>query len=96
MHAMEYGLRFLKFFPAELAGGVNMLKNFAALFGDVKFCPTGGIGKDTAKNYLALPNVLCIGGSWIVPTQAVKDGNWKEITRLCREAMEAVGTAKAA
>ncbi len=86
MAAMEKGLHTLKFFPAEAAGGTAMLKSFASPFASVKFCPTGGITLKTAPSYLALPNVVCVGGSWLVPAEAVRDDNWAEVTRLAQEA----------
>lgn len=64
MKAQEFGLEYLKFFPAELYGGVNTMKMFGGLFPNLKFCPTGGINKNTSKNYLALNNVVAVGGSW--------------------------------
>lgn len=88
--AIQHGYDFLKFFPAEIAGGVPMLKNFSALFGNVKFCPTGGITRSNMNEYLGLPNVLCVGGSWIVPAKAVKEKQWQEITRLVKESLAAV------
>ncbi|HEU5048253.1 MAG TPA: bifunctional 4-hydroxy-2-oxoglutarate aldolase/2-dehydro-3-deoxy-phosphogluconate aldolase [Rickettsiales bacterium] len=88
--AMQHGFDRLKFFPAALAGGVGMLKNFAALFGNVKFCPTGGITQANMNEYLGQPNVLCVGGSWIVPTQPIREGKWGEITMLVKEALAAV------
>ncbi len=86
MGAMEKGLTTLKFFPAEAAGGIPMLKSFASPFPTVKFCPTGGISLSSAPSYLALPNVVCVGGSWLVPPEAVRDNNWAEVTRLAQEA----------
>ena len=67
MRALEAGFRFLKFFPAVPAGGVGMLKAFAPVFPQARFCPTGGIGEDNAGAFLALPNVVCVGGSWVAP-----------------------------
>ena len=86
MHAMELGLTTLKFFPAEASGGIPMLKSLASPYPMLKFCPTGGIGLNNARNYLALPNVVCVGGSWLVPSDAVRDDNWAEVTRLAQEA----------
>jgi 2-dehydro-3-deoxyphosphogluconate aldolase/(4S)-4-hydroxy-2-oxoglutarate aldolase len=85
--AIQHGFDFLKFFPAELAGGVAMLKNFAALFSHLKFCPTGGITQQNMNEYLAQPNVMCVGGSWIVPAKAIKEKRWDEITRLVKEGL---------
>ena len=82
----EEGFRFLKFFPAEAAGGLNYLKSLAAPLADLRFCPTGGIDAEKAKAYLALPNVVCVGGSWITPATALKAGDWATVTRLSLEA----------
>jgi len=68
MLARQLGLRAVEFFPAAAAGGINMLKSLAAPFGDMAFCPTGGINVDNYKNYLALANVSCVGGSWVIPS----------------------------
>ncbi len=84
--AMEHGYRTLKFFPAEQAGGVPMLKALAGPFGDVRFCPTGGITLASAPTYLALPNVVCVGGSWLTPAALLRAGDWAGVTRLAREA----------
>jgi len=86
MRLAEEGFRFLKFFPAEAAGGVNYLKSLAAPLADLRFCPTGGIDAEKAKAYLALPNVVCVGGSWITPAAALKAGDWATVTRLSLEA----------
>jgi 2-dehydro-3-deoxyphosphogluconate aldolase/(4S)-4-hydroxy-2-oxoglutarate aldolase len=84
--ALEHGYRTLKLFPAEQVGGVAMLKAFGGPFVDVKFCPTGGVSLATAPNYLALPNVVCVGGSWLTPAAMMRAGDWAGITRLAREA----------
>lgn len=68
MRGLDMGLNRFKFFPAEAAGGLNALKSLAGPFGDVRFCPTGGIREDTAPQWLAHPSVLCVGGSWLVPS----------------------------
>ena len=75
-----------KFFPAEQAGGAAFLKSIGSPIPQVKFCPTGGIDADKAKAYLALPNVVCVGGSWITPAAALKAGDWATVTRLSLEA----------
>lgn len=93
MHAREYGYEYLKFFPASLSGGVGALKQFASVFPQVKFCPTGGITLDNANDYLRLPNVVCVGGSWIAPNVHINSGNWEEISRLCAEAIKETGRA---
>ncbi len=84
--AQEFGLNTLKFFPAEAAGGIPMLKSIHGPFGDVRFCPTGGITPKTAPDYLALPNVVCVGGSWMVPKDKIAAGDWPGITALASEA----------
>jgi len=86
MAAREAGLRFLKFFPAEQSGGIASLKAFASPLADVKFCPTGGITAKNAVDYLSLPNVICVGGSWVAPDDLIKAGKWDEIEALAREA----------
>ncbi len=86
MAANADGYFFLKFFPASAAGGVAMLKAFAGPFGDVHFCPTGGITLASAPQFLALPNVKVCGGSWLTPADAVAAGDWGRITELAREA----------
>lgn len=82
MQAVDLGYQQLKFFPAEAAGGTAMLKSIAGPFAQVRFCPTGGIGAHNYQSYLALPNVDCVGGSWIVPADAVKNEDWQQITEL--------------
>lgn len=77
---------FLKFFPAAAAGGVPMLKALAGPFPDIAFCPTGGISAETAPQYLALPNVRVVGGSWLTPPDALRAGDWARITALARAA----------
>lgn len=86
MRLSEEGFKFLKFFPAEAAGGITYLKSLAAPLADLRFCPTGGIDAEKAKAYLALPNVVCVGGSWITPSAALKAGDWATVTRLSLEA----------
>ncbi|MGC6481802.1 MAG: bifunctional 4-hydroxy-2-oxoglutarate aldolase/2-dehydro-3-deoxy-phosphogluconate aldolase [Porticoccaceae bacterium] len=86
MRGMEYGLENFKFFPAEAAGGAPVMKAMAGPFPDIKFCPTGGIGLGNAMDYLALPNVMCVGGSWIAKPNDIREKRWKEIEQLAREA----------
>ena len=86
MAGLDRGFTAFKFFPAASAGGVGALKAFAGPFPGVRFCPTGGIGAATAPEYLALPNVLCVGGSWIAPESAIVAGDVATIERLAREA----------
>ncbi|MFO1153694.1 MAG: bifunctional 4-hydroxy-2-oxoglutarate aldolase/2-dehydro-3-deoxy-phosphogluconate aldolase [Rhodospirillales bacterium] len=81
------GFRELKLFPARQAGGVAMLKAMAGPFPDVVFCPTGGITPETAPEFLALPNVACVGGSWLTPRDAIEKGDWATLTRLAQQAV---------
>jgi 2-dehydro-3-deoxyphosphogluconate aldolase/(4S)-4-hydroxy-2-oxoglutarate aldolase len=90
MDAVDYGYDHLKFFPAEASGGVNAIKSIGGPFPDIKFCPTGGININNVRDYLALGNVSCCGGSWLVPSDAVANKNWSEITRLAKEALNFV------
>jgi 2-dehydro-3-deoxyphosphogluconate aldolase/(4S)-4-hydroxy-2-oxoglutarate aldolase len=85
MMAQEDGFTQLKFFPAMQAGGSAMLKAWSGPFFDVKFCPTGGVTLQNAPELLALPNVVCVGGSWLVPADAVAAGDWSRITQLARD-----------
>ncbi len=93
MMAMEDGLTELKFFPAVQAGGMAMLKAWGGPFWDVTFCPTGGISLANAVDFLALPNVACVGGSWLVPQDALAQGDWARITQLARETLNLRKTA---
>lgn len=77
---------FLKLFPAVAVGGINLLKGFAGPFADVKFCPTGGVSVESAPNFLALPNVVVCGGTWLTPADAVNNKDWAQITKLAKEA----------
>ena len=86
MVARDKGLRVLKFFPAGPAGGPNYLKALASPLQEIQFCPTGGVSLDNAGDYLKLANVVCVGGSWVAPADAVKAGDWARIERLAREA----------
>ncbi|TVL40907.1 bifunctional 4-hydroxy-2-oxoglutarate aldolase/2-dehydro-3-deoxy-phosphogluconate aldolase [Shewanella algae] len=90
MVGLGLGYTHFKFFPAEASGGVNALKAFSGPLADVRFCPTGGITPSSYKDYLALGNVDCIGGSWIAPVEAMEQGDWARITRLCQEAIAAL------
>ncbi len=94
MRLLERGYRCLKFFPAEPAGGVAYLKALASPLPEARFCPTGGIDADRARAYLSLPNVLCVGGSWVAPGDAVAAGDWPRITRLARAAAALGSPAK--
>ncbi|WP_019865041.1 bifunctional 4-hydroxy-2-oxoglutarate aldolase/2-dehydro-3-deoxy-phosphogluconate aldolase [Methylovulum miyakonense] len=87
MQGMEYGLDHFKFFPAEAAGGIPMLKAIAGPVPYVTFCPTGGISPENYQDYLALSNVACVGGSWLAPADAVKAKNWAKVTELAQQAI---------
>ncbi len=86
MMAQEDGLTELKFFPALQAGGAAMLKAWGGPFGGVRFCPTGGVTMANAAEFLALPNVQCVGGSWLTPADALAHGNWAQVTALAFQA----------
>jgi len=88
MTAQEDGYTELKFFPAMQAGGAAMLKAWSGPFFDVKFCPTGGVTQQNAQELLNLPNVACVGGSWLVPADALVQGDWARIEKLAREASQ--------
>jgi 2-dehydro-3-deoxyphosphogluconate aldolase/(4S)-4-hydroxy-2-oxoglutarate aldolase len=85
MMAQEDGFTQLKFFPAMQAGGPAMLKAWSGPFFDVMFCPTGGVTLDNAPEFLTLPNVVCVGGSWLVPADALALGDWARITQLAKD-----------
>lgn len=91
MIGLVRGYDHFKFFPAGPAGGVKMLQAFAGPFPRVTFCPTGGISADNYLEYLALPNVACVGGSWVAPQAAMDQGDWTRITALAREAVAQSG-----
>lgn len=86
MTAVDAGFRFLKLFPAEQAGGLAMLKALAGPFNGLRFCPTGGIGPESAPAYLSQPNVICVGGSWLTPKALLDAGDWKAVMGLARQA----------
>ena len=86
MTLAEHGFAYQKFFPAEAAGGVAALRSLHGPLPDVRFCATGGIGVHNARNYLATPNVACVGGSWLTPAHLVATGEWKTIEALARAA----------
>ncbi|MCX5597162.1 bifunctional 4-hydroxy-2-oxoglutarate aldolase/2-dehydro-3-deoxy-phosphogluconate aldolase [Streptomyces phaeochromogenes] len=83
---LERGVSDMKFFPAQAAGGTAYLKSLAGPLPQARFCPTGGIGPAVAPEYLALPNVLCVGGSWMLPPDAIASGDWARVETLAREA----------
>lgn len=86
MKLLEMGVTAMKFFPAEAAGGIPMLKSFGGPLPQVTFCPTGGVNPKNAPDYLALKNVACVGGSWMAPAELVDAGDWEEIRRRAAEA----------
>ena len=86
MILLEMGYTVQKFFPAEQAGGAGYLKSIGGPIPQVSFCPTGGIGLKNARDYLSLPNILCVGGSWVAPKDAMARGDWAAITALAAEA----------
>jgi 2-dehydro-3-deoxyphosphogluconate aldolase/(4S)-4-hydroxy-2-oxoglutarate aldolase len=87
MKCLDFGYTHFKFFPAEASGGVKALKAISGPFPDVTFCPTGGISIANYLDYLALPNVKCVGGSWLVPDEALESGDWQRITDLAKQAV---------
>lgn len=91
MRGLEHGLDTFKFFPAVQAGGAAMLSAWNGPFGDVRFCPTGGISAQTAPQFLHLPNVLCVGGSWLTPGTMLRTRDWAGIEQLAREAAVLAG-----
>lgn len=82
MGALDAGIDFLKFFPAEQSGGAPFLKAVASVIPAIRFCPTGGINATNASDYLSLPNITCVGGSWVAPDKLINEGRWAEITAL--------------
>jgi len=87
MFGMEYGLREFKFFPAEAAGGIKMIKSIGGPFPQATFCPTGGVSPANYKEYLSLNNVACVGGSWLAPRAVLEQGDWQKITDLAQKAL---------
>lgn len=86
LNLRDEGYRYLKFFPAEQSGGAAFLKAMSSPLADLSFCPTGGISLANANNYLSLPNVICVGGSWVAPQNLVEAGDWDAITKLASDA----------
>jgi len=86
LQARALGFSCCKLFPAQQAGGTGMLKAFHAVFPEVRFCPTGGITRENAPGFLALPNVLCVGGSWVAPRDRMAAGDWEGIRQLAQDA----------
>jgi 2-dehydro-3-deoxyphosphogluconate aldolase / (4S)-4-hydroxy-2-oxoglutarate aldolase len=93
MQARAHGFNFVKFFPAEQSGGIKALRALAGPFPDALFCPTGGIGEANAASWLAEPNVVSVGGSWLCPPADIRSGNWSGITAMCNRAMKALKPA---
>jgi len=91
MRGLEHGLDTFKFFPAVQAGGIGMLQAWNGPFGDVRFCPTGGISAQTARDFLHLPNVLCVGGSWLTTRALLQARDWAGIEQLARASAALVG-----
>jgi 2-dehydro-3-deoxyphosphogluconate aldolase / (4S)-4-hydroxy-2-oxoglutarate aldolase len=88
MQALAHGLDIVKFFPAEQSGGIKALRALAGPFPNIRVCPTGGIGEANAASWLAEPNVLAVGGSWLCPAADIKSGNWAGISAMCTRAMK--------
>jgi 2-dehydro-3-deoxyphosphogluconate aldolase / (4S)-4-hydroxy-2-oxoglutarate aldolase len=93
MQALAYGFGPVKFFPAEQSGGIKALRALAGPFPDMRFCPTGGIGEANAAAWLAEPNVVAVGGSWLCPAADIRSGNWDGITAMCERAMKSLKPA---
>jgi 2-dehydro-3-deoxyphosphogluconate aldolase/(4S)-4-hydroxy-2-oxoglutarate aldolase len=89
--ARALGFNTCKLFPAQQAGGVGMLKALHAVFPDVAFCPTGGVSRQNAGEFLVLPNVLCVGGSWVAPPDALESGDWARVRELAADAAKLRG-----
>jgi 2-dehydro-3-deoxyphosphogluconate aldolase / (4S)-4-hydroxy-2-oxoglutarate aldolase len=88
MLALAHGFNLVKFFPAESSGGIKALRALAGPFPDARFCPTGGIGEANAASWLAEPNVVAVGGSWLCPAADIRSGNWSGITAICNRTMK--------
>jgi len=88
MRLAERGIAFMKLFPAESVGGVRLLKSLAAPLQGIQFCPTGGIDQENAEKYLALPNVNCVGGSWMIPRAALAARDWRSVEQFASKASE--------
>jgi 2-dehydro-3-deoxyphosphogluconate aldolase/(4S)-4-hydroxy-2-oxoglutarate aldolase len=93
MLALSHGFNIVKFFPAEQSGGIKALRALAGPFPEVRFCPTGGIGEANAAAWLAEPNVVAVGGSWLCPAADVRSGNWSGITAICNRTMKSLKPA---
>ena len=93
MQAFAHGFELTKFFPAEQAGGIKALRALAGPFPNARFCPTGGIGEANAAAWLAEPNVVAVGGSWLCPAAEIRAGNWAGITAMCQRTMNSLKAA---
>lgn len=93
MQALAHGFELVKFFPAEQAGGIKGLRALGGPFPRARFCPTGGVGDANAASWLAEPNVVAVGGSWLCPPAEVRAGNWSGITAMCERAMKSLKAA---
>ena len=91
MKLADHGYKYLKMFPAQAIGGTSLLKSWAGPLPDLAFCPTGGINLANAHEYLACANVVCIGGSWMLPNDLIADKNWDEIRKLAKSASQLIG-----
>jgi 2-dehydro-3-deoxyphosphogluconate aldolase / (4S)-4-hydroxy-2-oxoglutarate aldolase len=93
MQALAHGFDLVKFFPAEQSGGIKALRALAGPFPNILICPTGGIGEANAASWLAEPNVVAVGGSWLCPAADIRSGNWAGITAMCERAMKSLKPA---
>ena len=93
MQALAHGFGLVKFFPAEQSGGIKALRALAGPFPDARFCPTGGIGEAKAAAWLAEPNVVAVGGSWLCPAADIRSGDWSGITAMCERTMKSLKPA---
>jgi 2-dehydro-3-deoxyphosphogluconate aldolase/(4S)-4-hydroxy-2-oxoglutarate aldolase len=93
MGGIELGHRLFKFFPAEASGGVKLLKAFESPFAGISFCPTGGINTSNASTYLALSNVSCIGGSWMIDQQSIRKSQWAQLTQSVKKSLAELAAA---
>lgn len=96
MQAQDWGFDLLKLFPAEQSGGTGKLKHFASVFPTARFCPTGGVSMNNLADYLAQKNVICVGGSWLTPTEAISAKDWGKITQIARDSLSKCTEKKAA
>ena len=92
MTGLDHGYDHFKFFPAEASGGIKAIKSISGPFPDVTFCPTGGISQNNYLDYLSLPNIKCVGGSWLAPEDAMAAGYWHRITELAEDAVAGANT----